>query len=144
MALKTRRDHFGVGTNINTKHFYDASRTLEDITVEKGQRNKAVVGRNAFAHEAGIHQHGMLSNRKTYEIMEPADLGAPISSLVLGKHSGKHALYARLEELGHEVPVDQREDLFAAFKVLADEFHEVSDDQLRTLVAGASNRLVTA
>lgn len=144
MALKTRRDHFGVGTNIDTKHFYDASRTLEDITGEKVQRNKAVVGRNAFAHEAGIHQHGMLSNRKTYEIMEPTDVGAPISSLVLGKHSGKHALYARLEELGHEVPVDQREDLFAAFKVLADEFHEVTDDQLRTLVAGASNRMVTA
>lgn len=142
MALRTRRDTYEVNTGIDTRRFYEASRTLEDITGEKVQRNKAVVGRNAFAHEAGIHQHGMLSNRKTYEIMEPQDVGAPVSALVLGKHSGKHALFARLEELGHEVPVDTREAVFLAFKHLADEFHEVSDDQLRTLVAGASNRVV--
>ncbi|MEO1659261.1 MAG: 2-isopropylmalate synthase [Pseudomonadota bacterium] len=142
MAMRTRRDTYEVQTNIDTTKFYDASRTLEDITGEKVQRNKAVVGRNAFAHEAGIHQHGMLSNRKTYEIMEPEDVGAPVSSLVLGKHSGKHALFARLEELGHEVPVDARDDVFSAFKILADEHHEISDDQLRTLVSGASNRVV--
>ncbi|NNU16867.1 2-isopropylmalate synthase [Parvularcula sp. ZS-1/3] len=144
MALRTRRDFYGVSTNLDTTKFFDASRTLEDITGEKVQRNKAVVGRNAFAHEAGIHQHGMLSNRKTYEIMSPEDVGAPVSALVLGKHSGKHALFARLEELGHEPPVDMRDAIFEGFKRLADEHHEVTDDQLRTLVAGASNRLVPA
>ncbi|WP_031549886.1 2-isopropylmalate synthase [Parvularcula oceani] len=142
MALRTRRDTYGVDTLLDTRRFYEASRTLEDVTGEKVQRNKAVVGRNAFAHEAGIHQHGMLSNRKTYEIMEPEDVGAPVSALVLGKHSGKHALFARLEELGHEVSPDRREAVFAAFKLIADEKHEVSDDELRTLVSGASNRVV--
>jgi 2-isopropylmalate synthase len=144
MALRTRRDTYGVSTTLDTTKFYDASRTLEDITGEKVQRNKAVVGRNAFAHEAGIHQHGMLANRKTYEIMEPQDVGAPVSSLVLGKHSGKHALFARLDQLGHEIMPDRREDVFKAFKVLADEHHDVSDDMLRTLVSGASNRVVPA
>ncbi|MCQ8184483.1 2-isopropylmalate synthase [Parvularcula maris] len=144
MALRTRKDTYGVTTQLDTARFYEASRLLEDITGEKVQRNKAVVGRNAFAHEAGIHQHGMLSNRKTYEIMCPEDVGAPISSLVLGKHSGKHALFARLEELGHEVGIEAREPVFAAFKLLADQHHEVSDDQLRTLVSGASNRVTVA
>ena len=144
MAMRTRRDTYEVDTGIDATKFYDASRILEDITGEKVARNKAVVGRNAFAHEAGIHQHGMLSNRKTYEIMSPESVGAPVSSLVLGKHSGKHALFARLDELGHEVPVDARDAVFAAFKLIADEHHEVTDDQLRTLVSGASNRVVPA
>lgn len=142
MALKTRGQHFGVGTRIDTTKFYAASRALEEVTGEKVQRNKAVVGRNAFAHEAGIHQHGMLANRETYEIMRPEDVGAPRSSLVLGKHSGKHALFARLEELGHEVDPAHAEWIFTAFKRLADERHEVTDEELRTLVAGASNRVV--
>ena len=102
------------------------------------------MGRNAFAHEAGIHQHGMLANRETYEIMRPEDVGAPVMSLVLGKHSGKHALFARLVELGHEIGPERKEDVFRAFKVLADEHHDVTDDMLRTLVSGASNRVVPA
>jgi 2-isopropylmalate synthase len=144
MALRTRRSFYGAQTGIATEHFFSASRTLEDVTGEKVQRNKAIVGRNAFAHEAGIHQHGMLKNRETYEIMRPEDVGAPKSALVLGKHSGKHALFARLEELGHEVDPAETEAVFAAFKRLADEKHEVSDEELRTLVAGASNRVVLA
>ena len=144
MALKTRADSYGADTALDTTKLFDASRTLEDITGERVQRNKAVVGRNAFAHEAGIHQHGMLANRETYEIMRPEDIGAPVMSLVLGKHSGKHALFARLDQLGHEVSPGRRDDVFAAFKALADEHHEVTDEQLRTLVAGASNRVVPA
>ncbi|MBB4658878.1 2-isopropylmalate synthase [Parvularcula dongshanensis] len=144
MAIKTRRDSYGVDTLVDTTQFYDAARTLEDITGEKVARNKAITGRNAFAHEAGIHQHGMLANRETYEIMKPEDVGAPHSSLVLGKHSGKHALFARLEQLGHEVSPERRDSVFAAFKILADEKHEVSDEELRSLVSGASNRVVPA
>ncbi|NRA28647.1 MAG: 2-isopropylmalate synthase [Parvularculaceae bacterium] len=144
MALHTRRSYFGVETNVDTKHFFDTSRTLEEVTGEKVQRNKAIVGRNAFAHEAGIHQHGMLKSRETYEIMRPEDVGAPKSALVLGKHSGKHALFARLEELGHEVDPAETDAIFAAFKKLADERHEVTDEELRTLVSGASNRVVLA
>ncbi|MEM9838914.1 MAG: 2-isopropylmalate synthase [Pseudomonadota bacterium] len=142
MALRTRQSYFGVETRIDTTRFYDTSRVLEDVTGEKVQRNKAIVGRNAFAHEAGIHQHGMLKNRDTYEIMRPEDVGAPKSELVLGKHSGKHALFARLEELGHEVDPSDSDVIFQAFKALADERHEVTDEELRTLVAGASNRVV--
>ena len=144
MALHTRRSYFGVETHVATKHFFDTSRTLEEVTGEKVQRNKAIVGRNAFAHEAGIHQHGMLKSRETYEIMRPEDVGAPKSALVLGKHSGKHALFARLEELGHEVDPAETDAIFAAFKKLADERHEVTDEELRTLVSGASNRVVLA
>lgn len=144
MALKTRHNYFGAGTQINTSRFYDTSRTLEEVTGEKVQRNKAVVGRNAFAHEAGIHQHGMLRNRDTYEIMRPEDVGAPKSELVLGKHSGKHALFARLDELGHEIDPKSTDLIFAAFKKMADDSHEVTDEQLRTLVSGASNRIVAA
>jgi len=142
MALHTRRAYFGVDTRIDTTNFYDTSRVLEDVTGEKVQRNKAIVGRNAFAHEAGIHQHGMLKSRETYEIMSPEDVGAPKSELVLGKHSGKHALFARLEELGHEIAPAETDAVFAAFKKLADERHEVTDEELRTLVSGASNRVV--
>ncbi|MGV6819667.1 MAG: 2-isopropylmalate synthase [Parvularcula sp.] len=142
MALHTRRDHFNLETGVNTPALFAASRVLEDVTSEKVQRNKAIVGRNAFAHEAGIHQHGMLSHRETYEIMRPEDVGAPSSSLVLGKHSGKHAIMARLEELGHEVSPDRMPALFTAFKRLADEVKEITDEDLRTLVAGASNRVV--
>ena len=144
MALHTRRSYFGAETRVDTKHFYETSRTLEDVTGQKVQRNKAIVGRNAFAHEAGIHQHGMLKNRDTYEIMSPEDVGAPKSELVLGKHSGKHALFARLEELGHEIDPTEADAVFRAFKKLADERHQVTDEELRTLVAGASNRVVLA
>lgn len=142
MALRTRRDSFGIDTKVETAKLYFASRTLEEVTGEKVQRNKAIVGRNAFAHEAGIHQHGMLQNRETYEIMRPEDVGQPSTTLVLGKHSGKHAMLARLEELGHEVDPENVPALFTAFKKLADDRQEVTDEDLRSLVAGASNRVI--
>ena len=94
-----------------------------------------MVGRNAFAHEAGIHQHGMLANRQTYEIMEPSDVGMP-STLVLGKHSGKHALRARLEALGYDIGDNRMETLFADFKTLADAKREVTDNDLVAMIEG--------
>lgn len=142
MALRTRQDTYGVTTQVDTTQLYQASRSLEEVTGERVQRNKAIVGRNAFAHEAGIHQHGMLANRETYEIMHPEDIGAPNTSLVLGKHSGRAAMLARLEELGHEVDPENVPALFTAFKRLADERQEVTDEDLRTLVSGASNRVI--
>ena len=144
MALRTRKDSYGVEKQVNTNKLYHASRTLEEVTSEKVQRNKAIVGRNAFAHEAGIHQHGMLSNPETYEIMRPEDVGQPNTTLVLGKHSGKHAILARLEELGHEVDPENVPALFTAFKKLADEKREVTDEDLRGLVSGASNRVIVS
>ncbi|MGC3984771.1 MAG: alpha-isopropylmalate synthase regulatory domain-containing protein [Pseudorhodoferax sp.] len=100
------------------------------------QRNKAIVGQNAFAHESGIHQHGMLQNRTTYEIMRPDDVGCARSSLVLGKHSGRHALRERLATLGHEIEETQLDDLFARFKALCDRKKEVRDSDLEALALG--------
>lgn len=135
MALRVRRDSYGVSTNIETQHFYAASQTLQSITEQPIARNKAIVGRNAFAHEAGIHQHGMLANRQTYEIMEPEDVGQPRSALVLGKHSGRHALDARLKELGYyDISEARMSTIFAAFKTLADECQEVTDVDLHRII----------
>src|SRR5690606_9778707 len=101
MALRTRPQVYGIGTRIRTQKLYPASRQLVALTGSQIARNKAIVGENAFAHESGIHQHGMLRNRATYEIMSPEDVGVPRSSLVLGKHSGRAALADRLKALGH-------------------------------------------
>ncbi len=101
MALKTRFDYYGLTTGIKTERLYPVSRMLSTITGLAVQRNKAIVGRNAFAHEAGIHQDGMLKDRSTYEIMRPEDVGVPRTDLVLGKHSGRHALRERVAELGY-------------------------------------------
>ena len=101
MALKTRFDYYGLTTGIKTERLYPVSRMLSTITGLAVQRNKAIVGRNAFAHEAGIHQDGMLKERSTYEIMRPEDVGVPRTDLVLGKHSGRHALRERVTEMGY-------------------------------------------
>ena len=101
MALKTRFDYYGLTTGIKTERLYPVSRMLSTITGLAVQRNKAIVGRNAFAHEAGIHQDGMLKDRSTYEIMRPEDVGVPRTDLVLGKHSGRHALRERVAEMGY-------------------------------------------
>src|SRR5262245_25940541 len=101
MALRTRGDFFGLRTGINTRLLYPTSRRVAHVTGIQVQRNKAIVGQNAFAHEAGIHQHGMLKHRETYEIMRPEDVGISKTELVLGKHSGKHALRERIIELGY-------------------------------------------
>jgi 2-isopropylmalate synthase len=134
MALKTRFDHYGLTTGIKSERLYPTSRMLSTITGLAVQRNKAIVGRNAFAHESGIHQDGMLKERSTYEIMRPEDVGVPRTDLVLGKHSGRHALRERLTELGYTVSEEQLETVFHDFKALADKKKEIYDDDLVALL----------
>lgn len=134
MALKTRHDYFGLATRIKTERLYPVSRLLAAITGLAVQRNKAIVGRNAFAHESGIHQDGMLKEPSTYEIMRPEDVGVPKTDLVLGKHSGRHALRDRAEELGYRLTDEQFEVVFADFKALADKKKEVYDEDLMILI----------
>jgi 2-isopropylmalate synthase len=134
MALKTRFDFYGLSTSIKTERLYPVSRMVSTITGLVVQRNKAIIGRNAFAHEAGIHQDGMLKERSTYEIMKPEEVGFPKTDLVLGKHSGRHALRERIEELGYHLSDEQVEQLFEDFKVLADKKKEVYDEDLIVLV----------
>lgn len=135
MALKTRKDIFDFYTDINTKFIYPTSRMVARITGIDVQPNKAVVGRNAFAHEAGIHQDGVLKEKSTYEIMKPEDIGLPSNVLVLGKHSGRHAFRERLKELGYELPDDELERVFKKFKELADKKKVVYDDDLEVIIA---------
>jgi 2-isopropylmalate synthase len=136
MSLRTRHDHFGLRTGINTERLYPTSRLVSQVTGVHVQRNKAIVGQNAFAHEAGIHQHGVIQNKLTYEIMRPADVGLSKSNLVLGKHSGRHALRERLAELGHQLDKDELNRVFEAFKNLADSKKEIHDADLEELVEG--------
>ena len=134
MALKTRRDVFDAYTDIDTTQIFKTSKLLTAITGVKVQPNKAIVGENAFAHEAGIHQHGVLANRATYEIMTPESIGLTENKMVLGKHSGKHALEDKLRQMGFSVEKDELEELFEEFKVLADRQKSVSDLDLEALV----------
>jgi 2-isopropylmalate synthase len=138
MALHTRRDFYGLSTGINTRHIYPVSRKLSHITGMHVQRNKAIVGQNAFAHEAGIHQDGMLKERSTYEIMKPEDVGIPRTELVLGKHSGRHALKQRVADLGYHLTEEQLNRLFEEFKRLADRKKEIYDADIEAL---AENQL---
>jgi 2-isopropylmalate synthase len=134
MALKTRADVFGVTTGIHTEKLYPASKMVQQVTGNPVQRNKAIVGQNAFAHEAGIHQHGMLTHRETYEIMRPEEVGFTKSQMVLGKHSGRHALKMRLDELGYRLTDEQLDRVFTDFKMLADKKKEIYDADLEALV----------
>jgi 2-isopropylmalate synthase len=134
MALRTRYDFYQLPTRINTKMLYPLSRKLSSITGMQVQRNKAIVGQNAFAHEAGIHQDGMLKNRSTYEIMRPEDVGIPSTELVLGKHSGRNALKHRVEELGYKLDDQQFQQLFESFKALADRKKNVYDADIEALI----------
>ena len=134
MALKTRADFFGVDTRIDTTRLYPTSRLVAGITGMQVPRNKAVVGENAFAHEAGIHQHGMLQNRATYEIMRPEDVGFSTSNLVLGKHSGRHAFRKRVRELGFELDEFETNRAFQEFKKLADRKKELYDGDIEAIV----------
>jgi 2-isopropylmalate synthase len=136
MALKTRSDLFGLDTGIDTRKLYPVSRQLAAVIGSFVPRNKAIIGDNAFAHEAGIHQHGMLANRETYEIMRPEDVGINRSTLVLGKHSGRHALADRVRELGFSISETELERLFARFKQLADRKRQVFDADIEALVVG--------
>lgn len=136
MALKVRGGYYGVDCGVTTRRLYPVSRLLAQLTGQPVPRNKAVVGDNAFAHEAGIHQHGMLRHRGTYEIMRPEDVGVPRSQLVLGKHSGRAALRERLAALGHTPDEAQLDTVFARFKQLADRKREIFDGDLEALALG--------
>ncbi len=134
MAVKTRADYYGCRTNINTKRLYPTSRLVSHITGMRVQRNKAIVGQNAFAHEAGIHQHGILQERTTYEIMQPEDIGLVGTNLVLGKHSGRHAFRDRVKTLGFTFDDEIFQQLFDDFIVLADKKKEVYDSDITALI----------
>ena len=135
MGLYTRKDNMGLTTRINTEEIYPTSRLVSMVTGIVVQPNKAVVGANAFAHEAGIHQDGVLKNRMTYEIMEPQTVGIARNRLVLGKHSGRHAFKQKLAEFGYDLQEKELNQLFEKFKELADKRKEILDEDIEVLVA---------
>ena len=140
MAVRTRKDIFGCDTNIDTKNILAASRLVSSITGFVVQPNKAIVGANAFAHEAGIHQDGILKHRETYEIMKAEDIGWHTNTLVMGKHSGRNAFKVRMNELGVEFDSDDElNDAFSRFKALADKKHDIFDEDLQALVTEAQS-----
>lgn len=134
MALNTRKDIFGVDCNIETTQIYRASRMIQTITGVPVAPTKPIVGANAFAHESGIHQHGVLANKETYEIMTPESVGIPKNAIVLGKHSGRHAFEDRLRELGYTLDKDKLDKAFEKFKVLADKKKVIKDRDLEALI----------
>src|SRR5438094_2403623 len=134
MALRVRADRYAYQTGIASEQLYPTSQLLEEITGIPVQPNKAIIGRNAFAHEAGIHQDGMLKNRLTYEIMTPQSVGVPDSRLVLGKHSGRHALSLRCEQLGYHLERRELDEIYRKFVVLADQIKHVHDHHLLELI----------
>jgi 2-isopropylmalate synthase len=134
MALQTRRDFFALDMEVNTQEIYPASRLLTNLTGLMVQSNKAIVGRNAFAHEAGIHQDGVIKEKSTYEIMTPETVGIKESKLVMGKHSGRHALKLKYQELGFELGNAELEKAYVLFKKVADKKKEVFDDDLIVIV----------
>jgi 2-isopropylmalate synthase len=135
MALKTRHPVYGLETGIDTTQLARISKLVSNYTGISVQPNKAIVGANAFAHEAGIHQDGMLKNQMTYEIMRPEDVGVSQSNLVLGKHSGRHALRARLADMGHALDEVELDQAFTRFKQLADRKKVITDADLEALIA---------
>jgi 2-isopropylmalate synthase len=139
MALKTRESFFGLHTGVQTNRLYPTSRIVSQITGMPVPRNKAVIGENAFAHESGIHQHGMLRHASTYEIMRPQDVGLSRTSLVLGKHSGRHAFRERVKELGFELDDLEFNRVFEEFKALADKKKELFDGDIEALVMRAES-----
>ena len=137
MAIRTRGDRYGLTTGVDATRLVAASRLLSEITRTPVMRNKAIVGMNAFAHEAGIHQHGMLADSRTYEIMRPQDVGFDGTSFVLGKHSGRHAFAKRAEALGHVLSGDHLNAAFSGFKTRADQIGEIDDRELLAIVEAA-------
>ncbi len=135
MAIRTRKDLFQFDTSIETRHITATSRLVSRLTGMVVQPNKAIVGANAFAHESGIHQDGVLKERTTYEIIDPRDIGLSSGKLVLGKHSGRHALKARLEEMGYRLSESELDNVFASFKSLADKKKEIYPEDIEALVA---------
>ena len=135
MAMRVRKDQFGdMTTGVKAEHLYATSRLVQSVTGLPLQRNKAIVGDNAFAHESGIHQHGMIKNPECYEIMTPQSVGVPETNMVLGKHSGRHALVQRLDQLGFDLADGEIDTVFEAFKKLADRKKDIFDGDLIALV----------
>ena len=141
MAMRVRPDRYAYETGIVGEQIFSASQMLSEITGVPVQPNKAIIGRNAFAHEAGIHQDGVLKNPLTYEIMTPQSVGVPDSKLVLGKHSGRHALSIRCEQLGYQFDRSGLDDIYRRFLRLADNIKHVEDHHLFELIARQSGRL---
>lgn len=139
MALKTRSDKFGYYTNIVTEEISRSARLLSSTTGVKINPSKAIVGDNAFAHESGIHQHGMMANSQTYEIMTPESVGVVKTNLVLGKHSGQHAFSKKMQELGYVLSKDREDALFAEFKKTCDRKKNITDRDLIALVEAQEN-----
>ncbi len=135
MGLKTREDFYQCKTNIITRQIYRTSKLLSTITGVSVSPNKAIIGANAFAHESGIHQHGVMENRTTYEIISPADIGIPQNKMILGKHSGKHAFNDRLITLGYILSNDELQKTFESFKILCDKKKNVTDKDIEALVS---------
>src|SRR5579859_6879955 len=140
MAFNTRRDRLPFETRIVTEHLFSASQMLTSIITFGPQPNKAIVGENAFAHEAGIHQDGFLKERTTYEIIEPRSVGVPESKLVLGKHSGRHALKKRTEDLGFQLTREELDEVYREFTVLSDNKKGVRNDEISALIRDVVGR----
>lgn len=134
MAIRTRGDYWKISTNVDPRKIYSTSRMVSQLTGLYVQRNKAIVGENAFAHESGIHQDGVIKHRETYEIMDPRDVGIPENKLVLGKHSGRAALKQRLEELGYTVDDVTLSNIYENFKKLSDKKKNVYDEDIEALI----------
>ncbi len=134
MAMRVRADRHPYETNIRSSEIFATSQLLSEIVGFGVQPNKAIVGRNAFAHEAGIHQHGVLKNALCYEILTPESVGVPSNSIVLGKHSGRHALALRFQELGHKVGRDELDEVYRRFTELADRKKKIFDQDLLSLL----------
>jgi 2-isopropylmalate synthase len=135
MILEVRRDRLPHRTGINTRHLFPASQLLSSLIAFGPQPNKSIVGRNAFAHEAGIHQDGFLKERTTYEIIDPASVGVPESRLILGKHSGRHALRARLEQSGFALTAEQIDAVYRRFIAMADRKKGVTDEEISAIAS---------
>lgn len=141
MALNTRSSYYDVHTRIQTRQIYRTSRLLSSITGAPIPANKAIIGANAFAHESGIHQHGILANRSTYEILKPEDLGIPEEKIVLGKHSGRHAFEEHLSELGYELTQEEMDSAFERFKGIADRKKNITDRDIEALFGGKQEKI---
>lgn len=144
MAIHTRKDFYQAETGINTRQIYRSSKLLSNITGVPIPPSKAIVGANAFAHESGIHQHGVIANAQTYEIMNSADVGIPRNTMVLGKHSGKHALREKLVSMGYDLDEKEMDQVFSRFKDLADKKKNLTSADIEALVLHRRNTVINA
>ena len=142
--MRTRSDVFAATTRIDTTQIYRTSKTVYDIIGQSAPLNKPIVGRNAFMHEAGIHQHGVLANKQTYEIMTPESIGIRADNIVLGKHSGKHAFESHLKEMGYTLSQEELLRCFQEFKVLCDKKKTVNDADIEALVTHNTKKSAVA